>query len=85
MQKAHLKTLRQPLVPTGQGIPTLQPQHRTGQAEYETQTQDESQLLASLSLCNIAPKRTHLVDTDDTHRPTKKIKVSVAQAVDLAE
>ena len=78
LQKAHLKSLRQA------GAPTLQPPRTCPElAQAETQTQDETQLLASLSLSDIGLKRSHDVKNDS--RPKKRIKVSVAHGVDLAE
>lgn len=86
IQKARFKTLRQPLVSTISDVQPPQKCTKQAQGETQTQTQDESQLLASLSLSDIAPKRLHtLPDVDDTRRPQKRVKVSVAHAVDLAE
>jgi hypothetical protein len=81
LQKAHLKSLRQA------GVPTLQPSRTCSElAQAETQTQDETQLLASLSLSDIGLKQSHaLPDVEDDTRPKKRIKVSVAHGVDLAE
>jgi meiosis-specific protein len=87
IQKARLKSLRQPPAPPVSDVSTFQPAQKcTELTQAETQTQDESQLLASLSLSDIAPKRLHTPSgIDDTGRPKKKVKVSVAHAVDLAE
>jgi len=80
IQKTPFKTPRQPLVSTVPGVPSFQ------HAQVETQTQDESQILASLSLSDISPKRSNTPpNIDGTRRPKKRIKISVAHAVDLAE
>jgi meiosis-specific protein len=88
IQKARLKTLRQPPVSAFSGVSTLQPpqKYTESHAQLDTQTQDESQFLAALSLSDVDPKRSHTPpDVDDARRPKKKVKVSVAHAVDLAE
>jgi meiosis-specific protein len=84
VQKARIKSLRQPPV---SGVSIFQlPQKCTEHIQLETQTQDESQILAALSLSDIDPKRSHISpEVDDTRRPKKRVKVSVAYAVDLAE
>ena len=92
VQKARFKPQSKPPVSLVSNVSTLQlPQslveHTQTEVQLQSQTQDESLMIASLSLSGGATKRMNTppeVD-DDTTRPQKKIKVSLAHAVDLAE
>ena len=87
MQNAPCKPQNNLRVPATSNIQTFQPPHRSVEhPQTETQTQDETQMIASLSLSDSAPKRMNApLDVDDAARPRKKVKVSLAYAVDLAE